>query len=310
MSLGHCFLTKMLLISLLFAAGALDSMADVVVAIRYYKIKGESHSQLYRYSDDGKLVRQLTKSEDAQNLSPQFSPDGKTIVFTRRKGVLRSIMSIDLKGGEAETLTEAPSWYVTDQVVDGYLQRFGNDLPDLWQKSATERVLPVPGGEQEFVTGNDADATDGSFKLLALRNKSTGKKVDFFDANSDLLHDWCIFRGSPFLLNGPLRVAFLQWHLNSTDGDACAVIDLRAGQVVELSHNGAVAIPHGQRPGFFSVCEERYQPLGDGKKTVNCTYLDWWNEKLERTRFGSAISIFEGATISTEGQPILHIPKG
>lgn len=304
------FSVSSLLVCALFLAGLSSAFADVVVAVRYYKVKGESHSQLFHYSDDGKLVRQLTHSDDAQNIAPMFSPDGKTIVFTQRKGVLRNVMSIPLAGGEAQTLPEAPAWYLTDQVLDGYTERYGNDLPELWQKFGADRVLPVPGSQQEFVTGDDADATDGSFKLLALRQHGAGKQVNFFEAGQDILHNWSIFHGSPFLINGPLRVAFLQWTLNSTDGDAFAAIDLNAGQMVELSHNGGVAIPHGKRVGFFVVCEERYQPLGDGKKTVNCTYLDWWNEKLERTRFASAISIFEGASIFTPGQPILHIPKG
>jgi Periplasmic component of the Tol biopolymer transport system len=46
---------------------------------------GTSHSHLYLYREDGKLLRQLTNDNSGQDSGPIFSPDGETIVFTREK---------------------------------------------------------------------------------------------------------------------------------------------------------------------------------------------------------------------------------
>ena len=69
------------------AAIAVDAHAEseLVVAIRYLQAQGTSHSHLYLYSEDGKLLRQLTNGNSGQDSGPIFSPDGETIVFTREK---------------------------------------------------------------------------------------------------------------------------------------------------------------------------------------------------------------------------------
>src|SRR4051794_40491887 len=70
-----------------FALTATVSRAEseIVVAIRYLQAKGTSHSHLYLYREDGKLLRQLTSDNSGQDSDPIFAPNGETIVFTREK---------------------------------------------------------------------------------------------------------------------------------------------------------------------------------------------------------------------------------
>ena len=59
--------------------------SEIVIAIRYLQAQGTSHSHLYLYREDGKLLRQLTSDNAGQDSGPIFAPDGATIVFTREK---------------------------------------------------------------------------------------------------------------------------------------------------------------------------------------------------------------------------------
>src|SRR5947209_18626296 len=59
--------------------------AEIVIAIRYLQTEGTSHSHLYLFREDGKLLRQLTNDNSGQDSGPIFAPDGSMIVFTREK---------------------------------------------------------------------------------------------------------------------------------------------------------------------------------------------------------------------------------
>ena len=59
--------------------------SEIVIAIRYLQAEGTSHSHLYLYREDGKLLRQLTRDNTGQDVDPIFASDGETIVFTREK---------------------------------------------------------------------------------------------------------------------------------------------------------------------------------------------------------------------------------
>src|SRR5215813_13366946 len=86
--------------------------AEIVIAIRYLQAEGSSHSHLYLYREDGKLLRQLTKDNSGQDSAPIFSPDGETIVFTREKpNNMRESWSVKPGGTDLKKLDAAPDWY-------------------------------------------------------------------------------------------------------------------------------------------------------------------------------------------------------
>src|SRR5258707_12653624 len=98
----------------LFALTATISRGDseIVVAIRYLQPKGTSHSHLYLYREDGKLLRQLTNENSGQDSHPIFASDGAMIVFTRGKpNDTREFWSIDPRGTKLKKLDAAPDWY-------------------------------------------------------------------------------------------------------------------------------------------------------------------------------------------------------
>src|SRR5258705_6095981 len=94
-------------------AGNAHAESELVIAIRYLHAQGTSHSHLYLYREDGKLLRQLTKDNSGQDSGPIFAPDGATIVFTREKpGNVREVWSIDPRGAGVKKLEAAPDWYI------------------------------------------------------------------------------------------------------------------------------------------------------------------------------------------------------
>jgi len=86
--------------------------AEIVIAIRYLRAQGTSHSHLYLYREDGKLLRQLTDDNSGQDAGPIFAPDGSPIVFAREKpNNVREFWSIDPRGAGFKKLDAAPDWY-------------------------------------------------------------------------------------------------------------------------------------------------------------------------------------------------------
>jgi hypothetical protein len=86
--------------------------SEIVIAIRYLQAAGVSHSHLYLYREDGKLLRQLTSDSSGQDADPIFSPDGAIIGFTREKGDdEREFWSIEPHGTNLKRLNNVPDWY-------------------------------------------------------------------------------------------------------------------------------------------------------------------------------------------------------
>src|SRR6266568_8836739 len=86
--------------------------SEIVVAIRYLQAGGTSHSHLYLYGEDGKLLRQLTNDDSGQDSAPIFAPDGNVIVFTREEtNNAREFWSVDPLGKALKKLEAAPDWY-------------------------------------------------------------------------------------------------------------------------------------------------------------------------------------------------------
>src|SRR5205809_6959563 len=107
-------LTQTLVIAGLSSLIATIAQADseIVIAIRYLQAEGTSHSHLYLYREDGRLLRQLTNDNSGQDSGPIFAPDGAMIVFTRENPKdMRECWSVDPLGKTLTKLDTAPDWY-------------------------------------------------------------------------------------------------------------------------------------------------------------------------------------------------------
>jgi hypothetical protein len=78
------------------------------------QVEGVSHSHLYLFQADGKLIRQLTKSDAGQDADPVFSPDGKSVLYVRMTGAadapVKEWRMVSVEGKNDRALPEAPDW--------------------------------------------------------------------------------------------------------------------------------------------------------------------------------------------------------
>jgi len=300
----------------IFAALSSLAQAEIAISIRYFKVEGASHYHLFLYSDDGKVIRQLTAPEDAQDTAPMFSADGREIYFTREQRGRKQVFSILPSGARLRPAEKAPVGYPPQPTDQAYEVTGGGDNDSLWQARGEDLFMQTPDGKQEVIltSGDNFKHTDPSFeanafKGLTIRDLAGGweRRVSTAGDAPENYCDLATRMKSPFLISPGLRMLFYwQWQ-GSTAGPRMGALDLANERVVFLSNNPAIVIPHGTRAGFFCVCEDRYQPLGNTGHTVNCLYLDWWDVKLQRTRFAKTISLFGGASVRVKGQPQLDI---
>jgi hypothetical protein len=274
--------------------------AEIVIAIRYLQAEGTSHSHLYLYREDGKLLRQLTNDNSEQDSGPIFAPDGSMIVFTREKpNDVREFWSVEPLGKTLKKLDAAPDWYVGAKSSP----YFTNIEPEE-SASATPAPSPAatlvpiyksPDDSVELVLREDPKDEDdqgdgpGHGKHYLLRDLKTGAETEFdklpgFYGVFGLLHEKQD-KDQHFLFDGPLRLAFFDLHLNSTDGDTVSALDLTGPRLVRLSPNWAAPIPLPGQAAFLTFTENRYVPIPGSKKTANCSYMERWDEKLNKIRY-------------------------
>jgi hypothetical protein len=322
-----------LLVSILVVRDLAADEMQIAVSVRYLQIKGTSHAHIYLYSGDGKLIRQLTADEIVQDINPVFAPEGGEIVFTRKAKAGEQTWSVTTSGTRAHRLNASPAWSQNQNketprftVLSMEWERWYKDLPPS-NSAATPAPSPTstprptrlvaPDNSVELIldrTGDEIkDYEHGELgKLYRFRDIKTGEESlvgswPGFETIWDPLH----LRGrenSYFLIQPPLRTIFFFRHLNSTDGDAVYALDLNQRRIVRLSPNYATPIPVAGEPIFFTVTEERYLPLGDGKRTVNCSYLDCWDADFRKIRYARSVpAIFGGASVFRLGKPPLTI---
>jgi hypothetical protein len=280
--------------------------SELVIAIRYLQAEGTSHSHLYLYREDGKLLRQLTNDNSGQDSGPIFSADGETIVFTREKANnAREFWSVTPHRTDLKKLDAAPDWYAQAKSSSYFTnvepqEARSADATSSPAESAspTTTSFPTyrsPDGLFELILREDPNDEDdqmngpGHGKHFVLRDLKTGMDTDFskvpgFYGAFELLHD-NQDENRRFLFDGPLRLAFFDLHLNSTDGDTVFALDMSGPRLVRLSPNWATPIPLSGEPAFLTFTENRYVPIPASKKTANCSYIERWDEKLNHIRY-------------------------
>ncbi|HEY4271851.1 MAG TPA: hypothetical protein VGM65_07585 [Candidatus Udaeobacter sp.] len=144
-----------------FALTATASRGDseLVVAVRYLQAKATSHSHLYLYREDGKLLRQLTNDNSGQDSDPIFASDGETIVFTREKpDGTHEFWSIDPLGKKLVKLTAAPDWYSGAKSSPAFTSSEDEESPESTPTSPPEQSAS-PSATVENVQQNQHQST-------------------------------------------------------------------------------------------------------------------------------------------------------
>jgi hypothetical protein len=140
-----------------------------------------------------------------------------------------------------------------------------------------------PNDEDDQING------PGHGKHYLLRDLKTGTETDFgkipgFYGAVEILHE-SQDKNQHFLFEGAMRLAFFGLHLNSTDGDTVFALELSSPRFVRLSPNWATPIPLPGEAAFLTLRENRYVPIPGSKKTANCSYMEHWDEKLNKIRY-------------------------
>jgi hypothetical protein len=323
-------LTRLILIALIIVSAlAIPTTqawadAEIVIAIRYLQAERTSHSHLYLFREDGKLLRQLTKDNSGQDSGPIFAEDGGMIVFTREKpNDVREFWSVDPLGKTSKKLDAAPDWYVGAKSSPYFTniepeESLSPSLAASPQESASPVETPSPtykspDNSVELVLREDPKDEDdqgdgpGHGKHYLLRDLKTGAETEFdklpgFNGVFGLLHD-NQDKDQHFLYDGPLRLGFFDLHLNSTDGDTVFALDLTSPRLVRLSPNWAAPIPLPGEAAFLTFTENRYVPIPGSKKTANCSYMERWDEKLNKIRYAreKSAAVCYGASMYRPG---------
>lgn len=324
--LGILTLTGTSLLPGMVAQGA----PEIVIAIRYLQAAGTSHSHLYLFREDGKLLRQLTNDNSGQDSAPIFASDGSTIVFTREKSNdTREFWSVDPLGRASKKLEAAPDWYVAAKSSPYFTnvepEESASPSPSASpEESPSPTATPIPSykspeGSVELILREDPNSEDdqidgpGHGKHYLLRDLKNGTETEFekipgFYGVFGLLHE-SQNKDQHFLFDGPLRVAFFDLHLNSTDGDTVFALDFTGPRLVRLSPNWAAPIPLPGEFAFLTFTENRYVPIPGSKKTANCSYLEHWDEKLNKIRYAreKSAALCYGASMYRPGLTPLTI---
>jgi len=287
----HIFLAALVCTLTLGAARA----ADVAISIRYLHPKGKSHAAIFLFGTDGRLIRQITEPNDSQDVNPSFAPDGKSIIFTSENdgSQKRVLVSLDLASKAARVIAgEPPVWYKSRVIA----QPFSGDDSAATTAPARDTYSTADGAYTIVLKPSKEKDADESDKEAFLRIGQKPALIPFRKIPG-FVSFWMLHKAdAPFPPIAQPRIAVFDGSHNSTDGTQFYVLDLVAQRIVQLSPNGGEIFPWAGHTGLYADVQSRYEELGDGR-TVNCDYLDFYNEKLQRTRFGHALGRFSGASI-------------
>jgi hypothetical protein len=218
---------------------------------------------------------------------------------------VREFWSVNPRGTDLKKLDATPDWYAQAKSSPYFTNvepqnAASADATSSPAESAPASATPLPtykSPDDSFelilhVDPNDEDDQingPGHGKHFVLRDLKTGMETEFskipgFYGAVGLLHD-SQEDNRRFLFDGPLRLAFFDLHLNSTDGDTVFALDLTSPRLVRLSPNWATPIPLPGQPAFLTFTENRYVPIPASKKTANCSYIERWDEKLNHIRY-------------------------
>jgi hypothetical protein len=211
---------------------------------------------------------------------------------------VREFWSIEPRGKNLKKLDAAPAWYVAAKSSPYFTNAEPGEPAPSGSASPTSTPTPAyksPDGSFELILREDPNDEDdqingpGHGKHFLLRDLKTGNATEFakipgFYGVFEILHD-SQDQKQNFLFQGPLRLAFFGLHLNSTDGDTVFALDLNGPRFVRLSPNWAAPIPLSVEAAFLTFTENRYVPIADSKKTANCSYMERWDQKLNKIRY-------------------------
>jgi hypothetical protein len=281
--------------------------ALVVVSLRQYQLQGPSNIHLYLYGLDGTMKKVLTKEPGLNDRDPIFSYDGKTILFTRyatdakhRTQAGKYVLNIENGAIRPYNFATSEDSYNAWSSLDRFEGAFAEGSEG-WLNLDSSSYLSPDGKFHITRTANPAPKGEGNIYFLS---EGEGKPVPmeslpgFMPPDEiDGYESFLVSNGSPFISGGDFAAVFLRHHLGSTDGEQIWGLDLHARRWTKVSENGAIVYHPPSAAGVFVDTDERYQPLGKMGKTVNCSYLEWWDAHLKPSRLSPPLSVFYSAAV-------------
>jgi hypothetical protein len=285
----------------------------IVASIRQYQIEGRSNIHLYLYGLDGLLKKQLTDVVGCDDIDPMFTYDGQSVYFTRKSTLAQTasetgLYKLDLATDQATREKENESY--TDVAVDELDYSFAVPA-DSWNVAErndclspdriyriTLKAMPAP----------DPNVNPPMEHLLSVHGQPAVDIATLADFPVDVSKDYYSLEelnGTPFVTSTDYAAVFLVHHLDSTDGDQIWGLDLQSLRWTKMSENGGQIYHPPGAPGVFFACDSLYVPLGHTGHTVNCSYLEWWDNHFKMAKLAPPLSVFYSAAIvhASTGSP-------
>jgi hypothetical protein len=273
----------------------------VIVSARHYLVAGDSTVHLYLYGLDGKLRKQLTTDAGQDDRQPQFSHDGKSVLFTRTtsgaglpntsgKYVLQlsdgTIKPVSEAGTPQDYAPTIPTTEFNDLAF--FDPQPGEPYPDA---GAHAFAFTAPDSSTTLIQLNPADG-NASYELKFAGGADPVSTFPGYTPNPDIGDTFLTAKDGPFLL-GPDRYGAL---FVNRHRDSMWAFDLRRKTWHEIQKEwvpGDIYAPKDKSGFYFVRCS--MEPLGDSGKTVLSAYLEWWDAAFHPVVLGPKLSVTYGA---------------